>query len=244
MMKIHWKHITSFSLIGLLLVGSGCGAFGGKKKQSGSPAADIAAGEIKDESSSETADPAPVKDEISSDAAVLSTSSVKVRSYQQFYATYGLLLGIPSDNAAFIAAYAAVATSLPTTSSVKGFLGAHQLAAMKLASAGCSISYDISSPDERKGKFGIDFTGAQPIAVFNAANRILFAKTLLSKFWTLNIATLPDSDAEVVEVAQLVEDSLTNLSKDMPAITNDALIKAGTVAACSAVLASLPVSFY
>jgi hypothetical protein len=153
-------------------------------------------------------------------------------------------LGIPSDNADFITAFAAVATSLPTTSSVKGFLGSHQLAAMKLASAGCNIAYDIASLEERRSKFGIDFTGGQPIAVFSTDNRIAFAKNLLEKFWAMDVSSLPDTDPEVMEISKLIEDSLTNLSKDTPAITNEALIKAGTVAACSAVLAGLPVSFY
>jgi hypothetical protein len=243
-MKFNWQEMIKYGLVASLVLGNACGA---KSKSKGAgPAGDaaVADGEGADSDTTASEDAQKPADEVSGDADALSAGAVKVRDFKQFYATYGVLLGIPSDNATFKAAFLDVATSLPTTSSVKGFLGSHQLAAMKLASAGCAVAYDTATADQKRDKFGIDFTGDQPLAIFSQQNRITMGKTLISKFWTRDFASISDTDADVVEISGLVEEALGNLSKDVPGITAATLIKAGTVAACSSVLASLPVSFY
>ncbi|MEZ4742071.1 MAG: hypothetical protein R3B45_06450 [Bdellovibrionota bacterium] len=234
--KIIRASIFILSISGLI---ASCGIFAKKKSSSGKGSE---AGEVSE--TEKVSDEATAKEEVTNVADSLEKVNVKVRSYQQFYATYALLLGIPSDNQTYKTAYEAVETNLPTTSSVKGFLGSHQLAAVKLASAGCDVAYDLATETERTNKFGIDYSFPDGLgSAFNTENRNLLAKTLISKLWNRDIESIGNDDPDLQTLSTFINESSTDI---VPAGSDPTAlqIKTVTIGACASVLASAPVSFY
>ncbi len=241
------KGLEKMSLVLLLSAAVACGS-ADKKKDGGQPAGE-------GEPTTETEE--TVTEETTSETTVngetldtLENAKTKVRNFTQFYSSYTSLLEIPENDQNLIDFFVPIKTNLPTLTTASGFLGSHQLALVKFGSKVCERSWDINASAEKRSKiFGLTGNINVLAEAFTADNTSKLARTLVARFWGLDIDTIAADNEHVKTVIQLVTDSvnaMTDYDTENTTVTiNDATkVKYGVVGACAAVLTSAGVSFY
>jgi len=163
-----------------------------------------------------------------------------LRNYDQVNATMATLTGIPRTNAAVVTSFNTLATSLPTETDVKAFIGSQQVSIYKLAVSYCDeLINDTANAAQRTAVFG-SFNFSAPLSsAFNAAGQQAFADIIITKFWGKDLASLPPHDASVKQATDLIAALLQG--KDM---TSTKLTPAVATAVCTAALASAPVTMF
>lgn len=161
-----------------------------------------------------------------------------LRNYEQINATMATVTGVPSTTAAVRTLYnEQLATSLPTDNDVRTFLGSQQVAVYKLAVAYCEAL--VTNATLRGSFFGTVNLAAAPNVALNAAGKAAVADALISRLWGKGLESLPPHGENTAQVVSLLDQLLAGKS-----MTNAAVTPVVVIGACTATLASAPVTMF
>lgn len=216
--KLQMK-LTVFFLLGLILVGfTHC--------LSNAPMEGDAS--RKPSSFSNVTPPTPTSpEEIINQAQV----EVGVKTFEEIYQTFSAVTGVPETQSNVLNVYRSVVDSLPTTSDVKGFAPANQVAIAKLAAEFCNRLVDTDDGNRRGIWPGADYN--QSLANFNSSRRMTVVRNMLDAFWGIDVVSDMDRDSAELELLGLM-DMLDDNEANSAASTRKVMKGACTVALSSA----------
>lgn len=169
-------------------------------------------------------------------AALLLQAGVK--NYAEISATMSVLTGVSPNNAAVKAAYdGELSTSLPAGNDIQAFLGSHQVAVTKLAVEYCDALFEDATLRAQVIP-GFNFAAA-PSAAFTPTSKALVAKSLIDRFWGVNLADRPGSADMQPMTMKLLDDILVGKT-----LTDVNVTKNSIKGVCTALLASAPVTLF
>lgn len=218
--------------VGLLTAASGCGIFAHKGGGGGGGSGDSVAQQDheQDSSADDTAVTPPTPEELALQAGV--------RNYAQINATMSVLTGVSPNATNVKAAFdAELSSSLPAGNDAQAFLGSHQVAVTKLAVEYCDALFEDATLRAQMIP-GFNFA-ATPAAAFTAAGKALVTKSMIDRFFGIDLADRPGSDVMQPIATKLLEDILSGKSQTDVNITKNAI-----KGVCIALLASAPVSLF
>lgn len=161
-----------------------------------------------------------------------------LRNFEQINATMSTVTGVPMTTTAVRNLFNnELATSLPTDNDVKAFLGSHQVAVFKLAVQYCESL--VADTTRRGAVFGTFNFAGTPAASLNATGKAAVADALITRFWGKDLESLPPHAESVDMVESVIDQLLVGKNLNTAAVTP--VIITG---ACTAVLASAPVTMY
>jgi hypothetical protein len=159
-----------------------------------------------------------------------------LRNYEQINATMSAVTGIPRNTPAINTLFRnELSTALPTDNDVKAFIGSGQVAIYKLAVEYCDA---LVRDTTRRATFfpGFNFAGTPAVAL-NAAGKEAIADALITNVWGKDLESLPPHAESIDSVVSLIDELM--VGKTTPAQT-----AAVVTGACTAVLASAPVTLF
>lgn len=161
----------------------------------------------------------------------LAQVEVGVKTFEEIYQTFSAVSGVSEANTSVLGVYRNVVDSLPTTSEVKSFLPANQVAIAKLASEFCTQLVDTTNGN----RAGI-WPGAEynlTLASFSNTRRMTVIQNMLDAFWGMGIVSDADratAEDELLDLMGMLEMNEPNSS----ASTRKVIKGACTVALSSA----------
>ena len=165
---------------------------------------------------------------------------VGIRPFEQMHQTLAALTGVDPGTRQIERTYQSLREQLPTSSDVRSFVAAQQMAIFKLSVEYCDELVDQRSL--RDAFFGsFEFSRPVPTAFSTPQKKEQIADALLTKLVGDQLATQPTVDQMRPSVVGLI-DTLTQGcdASSCPSSRTRTVVKA----ACSAVLSSAPVTLY
>jgi hypothetical protein len=172
------------------------------------------------------------------DNSVVVYPAVGIRDFDQVNNTMASLTGVDPNNAQVNNAFMELRTALPTTTDVRSFVSAMQVAIQKLSLEYCDVLVDTTAL--RNAFFGTQFQFNQPVptALANQAQRNLIIAPLADRVIQTSVANQPTR----AEVDAVLNQLITELTQGCNATTCPAAFTQSVVkGVCSAALASAPV---
>lgn len=165
--------------------------------------------------------------------AVINTAQVEigVKTFEEIYQTFSAVTGVPENQGNVLGVYRNVVDSLPTSSDVKGFLPANQVAIAKLASEFCTQLVDTNNGNRAGIWPGAEYN--QTLANFNVGRRMTIIQNMLDAFWGMDVVSDAEramAEDELLNLMDLLDDNETNTSAN----TRKVIKGACTVALSSA----------
>lgn len=138
----------------------------------------------------------------------LAQVEVGVRTHEEILHTFAALTGVPSTHANVVSVYRDVETALPTTSDVKSYLAANQVAVTKLAGEFCRILIDQPSGFVAdRAVIWPTFNFGQNLVTFtnSSANRLIFIQNMLDAFWGEGVVSPDELSVAEDELNALID---------------------------------------
>jgi spore germination protein YaaH len=165
-------------------------------------------------------------------------TAVGSRNFEQMNKTMSVLTGI-DGNSAVINRYNAIKSQLPGTNDIKSFSFSGQIATTVLAAEYCNtLITSATYAAQRMAAVGTVNITLPPSQALTTAVKMDVAQKLITKFWAVGTATIPDPATAQSDIVNLITTLVTG-ETDSAATTKKAL-----VGACTSVLASSPVMIF
>lgn len=166
--------------------------------------------------------------------AVINQAQVEigVKTFEEIYQSFSAITGIPESQTNVLGVYRNVVDSLPTSSDVKGFLPANQVAIAKLASEFCTQLVDTDNGN----RMGI-WPGAEyniRLSDFNNTRRMTVVRNMLDAFWGMGVVSDADRASAEDELYDLMIELSVGESTTSSASTRKVMKGACTVSLSSA----------